>query len=413
MTYEFELVMRLMGTASRGTDAAIPTEDVDWKRVFLLAKQQQILPLICHALKGNPPSGCPNVLSSVLTDCARKGSVIALLEEMNAAHISCYVVKGFAAGINYASPEYRISGDTDIVIDPADENRACTFLENHGFTVTPRWEHGHHAVATHPQMGIIEVHVQLYDELVEDVWFSGIDTHALMLEPKEQIKTPDGAYWTLGPTDHVIFMALHLVKHFILSGMSLRMMMDVALAITKHRESVDMERFWLTLHSLHYDTLINTILWALIRYCGFAPEDFPGIGKCDHDRIQLILDDLEKGGWLGKNAEEARKAGWYEYNRQLLLKKKGNMQYRLYMLNWKHCFRLSTLLPGKKRLSRNYPWVLKYPLLIPFAWIHRVLFRGFALLRGGAWTKAILCDNDKISDESKARIAMFRRLEML
>lgn len=197
-----------------------------------------------------------------------------------------------------------------------------------------------------------------------------------------------------------------MVKHFILSGASLRMMMDLALAISKHRDHMDMDRFWLILHTLNYGALINALLWAMIQYCGFGLDDFPGISDCDNDCIALILDDLEKGGWLGKNAEDARKAGWYEYNRQLLLKKKSNLQYRLHMLNWNHSFRLTTLFPGKKRLSRNYPWVLKVPFLIPFAWIHRIVFRGSALLRSGTWTKAILADQDKLNDESKARVEM-------
>lgn len=413
MTKEFEWVMRLMGIAATGTDAVIPADGVNWQIVFSLARQQQILPLICHALRKCPPPGCPNELLTVLTYCARKGSVIALLEEMNAAHIPCFIVKGFAVGANYAFPEYRICGDTDIVIDPAEEARVCAFLEQHGFTIAPRWEHGHHDIAVHPELGMIEVHVQLYDDLVRDVWFSGIDPEQLILEPKQRVQTPDGTYYTLGPTDHALFIALHMVKHFILSGASLRMMMDLALAISRHREHMDMERFWLILRTLNYDLLIHTILWAMIQYCGFEPEDFPGISRRDSNCVKLILDDLEQGGWLGKNAEDLRSAGWHEYNRQLLLKQKSKLQYQLYMLNWKHSFRLTTLFPGKKRLAQHYPWVLKTPVLIPFAWLHRIVFRGFALLRSGSWTKAIPNGQNPLSDESKARAALFRRLDML
>lgn len=135
----------------------------------------------------------------------------------------------------------------------------------------------------------------------------------------------------------------------------------------------------------------------------------------DHQRkaVQLVLDDLEKGGWLGKNEEEARKTGWYEYNRQLLLKQKKQAGYQMYMLNWLYFSQPSLLFPGKKHLSRNYPFVLKYPLLIPFAWIHRIIFRGFAFLRRKTWQKFIVRNEDDITEEGKARFAMFQRLEML
>lgn len=413
MTTEFEWMMRFAGAAANGRPIAPPVENIDWDAVFRLAEQQQILPLVCYAVKEQQLYPCPSVLSMVLAYCARTGSVIALLEEMNAAGIPCCVVKGFAAGIHYAAPEYRLSGDTDIVVDPADEDRACFFLKQHGFSVRPRWEHGHHAVATHPQMGIIEVHVQLYDELVSEVWFEGVDSNGLLQEPKRCIQTPDGVYWTLAPSDHAIYMALHMVKHFIISGNSLRMMMDVAVSLSAARDSVDMKRFWQTMDMLHYGDLLRSVLWCMVCYCGFAAEEFPGIDDCDAECVHLLLNDLETGGWLGRKEAEARESGWHEYNRQMLLKKKSNWQYRLYMMNWGHSFRIRTLFPPKKRLARDYPLILKYPVLLPLAWLHRILFRGIPLLFNGSWTKPIARKGTELSQVSRERLALFRRLNMM
>lgn len=163
--------------------------------------------------------------------------------------------------------------------------------------------------------------------------------------------------------------------------------------------------------SLHYGTLIRSVLWAMILYCGFSPEEFSGIGECDTENVRLILEDLEQGGWLGKNKAEEREAGWHEYNRHLLLKKeKSEWRYRLYMLNWGHSFRLSTLFPGKNRLARDYPLIEKYPCLIPFVWLHRIAFRGGRLLLRGAWTKLIAHEQD---ETGKKRFEMFRRLDMI
>lgn len=413
MTAEFKYLMQLMGFAATGHPVSAPDEDIDWNLLFSLAQQQQILPLICHGIDTQGLHSCPDTLSMVVAHCARTGSIIALLEEMNAAGLPCYVVKGFAAGIHYAAPEFRLSGDTDIVIAPEDEDRVCAYLTEQGFSLRPRWEHGHHAVATHPKMGILEVHVHLYDELIGQVWFKGLDTQTLLQEPKRLIHTPDGAYWTLGATDHAIYMALHMVKHFILSGNSLRMMMDVALALKSAKNPVDMERFWSTMDALHYGTLLRNILWGMVLYCGFSQNDFPGIGSCDKAAVRQLLDDLESGGWIGRNEQKVREESWQEYNRQLLLKQKSKLQYGLYILNWNHSFRLRTIFPGKKRLSRDYPVVLKYPFLIPAVWLHRILFKGTALLRSGGWTRGLISSGDKLCDESRARVALFRRLEMM
>lgn len=410
MTYEFQIVLRLLGAACTGTDAPLPPA-VQWETVFSLAQQQHVLPLICRALRDAPPPGCPNVLPAVLTQCARTGSIVALLEEMEQAGLSCCILKGVAAAANYAFPEYRSACDTDIVIRPSDERRVCAFLEGRGFTVRPRWENGHHAVAAHPEMGVIEIHVRLYDGIIEDIW--SLQEEALLQEPRQRVHTPDGSYWTLGPTDHLIFMSLHLAKHFVLSGLSLQMMTDVALAIVRHRDALDMARFWSTMEAMRFSTLLNTVLWILILYCGFTPEQFPGLGICNRPLTELIVQDLEHGGWLGKQEEDGRKSGWYEYNRTLLMKSKSRLQYRLYMLNWQHSLRFRTVFPGKERLAEHYPCVLAHPTLIPFAWLHRILFRGFALLRDKSWETPIIHHPDEISAEGKARIAMFQRLEML
>ena len=422
MTYEFQYLMETLGFVAKGLPILPPKQDIDWERFFQLSKEQVLEPLVFHGLK---ESGLPypkeliakQMQSTELTIvgcCAKRLWILDLLNKLEQAGIRVVVVKGFIAAANYAKPECRISSDTDIWIDPADEERACEFFASYGFDVTPRWNNGHHAIAKHKRnREVVEIHVQLYDEIVEEVWFGKEDASELVQEPFQKIVIPEGSCYTLGNTDNLIFMALHMVKHFILSGMSLRMMMDVALFFQKYKDSIDTERFWSTLRGFKYDRLLTVILWAMIHHCGFVPEDFPGIGPDDPEQVDMVLNDLEAGGWLGKNNRQARTASFDEYNRRLLMKDKNKIQYFFFILNWQHSFKLSTLFPGKKRLARHYPYVLKYPVLIPFAWIHRIIFRGLRLLKPKALTKKMVLDSDKINSESKKRIDMFQSLDML
>lgn len=422
MTQEFQYLMHLLGDASRGEPAQPPQTAISWDKVFKLAQEQHIIPLIALVCTEKNNLGCPidllrdrtrGVFSSVITDCARRGSVVALLEEMNQAGIPSYMVKGMVAAANYAAPERRISSDTDICIDPSNEARACRWLEQQGFSVAPRWRSGHHAVAHHPKMGTLEVHVRLYDELAEDVWFRQVDAATLICEPQQSIMTADGTYNTLGDTDHLIFMALHMIKHFICSGMSLRMMMDVALYLAHKKDVLHVDRFWSVLETLHYVPLMNSILWAMVRFCGFHPEDFPGLGPCCEDHILQILTDVETGGWLGMNNRENRKRSGYAYNQELMLRQLSPVKYRLYMFKWRHGLSLRTFFPERSQLLPAYPWLAKYPLLLPAAWVHRLFFRGLA-----AWKKERTLDNDisgttTESAEWEQRLTLFRTLNML
>ena len=423
MTYEFEYLTHLLGAAARGSSVEAPRQEIDWKKLFDLADAQMLTPLICNVMVKQPVTGCPaDLLGSrseaaklkAMKECAKRLMVIGLLSDMEKAGFHAVVVKGSIVAVNYASPENRFSTDTDILIDAKDEEAVCEFLRQRGCEVSPRWENGHHAVAKHPAMGVLEVHVKLYDEMIEDVWFANVDTDSFICQPHQKIMTAEGPCFTLGNTDHLLFVILHMVKHFINTGMCLRMMTDTALMIHANKDDLDMDRIWSVLRALKFDRLVSAILWAMIRYCGFDEKDFIGIGAYEPKQVEMLLTDLEVGGFLGFNDAENRLDGRAEYNRRMLTKDRSKLSYWLYMINWQHSFKLSTLFPGKKRLAYQYPCVEKHPWLIPFVWIHRLIFRGTKVLFGkNNVTKPIVFDEDKLSEEGKARVALFQSFDMI
>lgn len=422
MTHEFEYLMHLMAAASHGTPARPPRWELDWKKLSACSRDQMLTPMVLDILAADPSLGCPRnslaetvELATVKTmkECAKRMMVIDVLADMERSGIHNIMVKGAVAAVNYAYPEKRFSTDTDICVAPEDEERACQFLRDRGFEVTPRWDNGHHASAMHEAMGVVEVHVRLYDEIVEELWFGEIDPETFIQEPHQRVRTAEGWCNTLGDTDHLIFIILHMIKHFISGGMALRMMMDTALFIKKHREHLDLDRVWSTMKQLKFDRLLSAVLWAMVRYCDFEETDFPGIGPEEPEQIRTLLEDLEAGGFMGYNDQENRSESAREYNRVMLMKEKNKLQYWWYMVRAKHSFKLHTFFPGRNRLAKEYPCVKKHGWLIPFVWIHRWITYGYALIFKKKLTGNIVFSEDEISDVSKKRIAMFRSFGML
>lgn len=422
MTNEFKALMRLVGAAAQGTTiSALPCE-LDWARIARLAEEQEVQSLLGYALRLSPTLDCPPELRNILlarmrqqafSNHAWKHSTLQLLEKMNAEGIHALLVKGYAVAECYAAPDSRMSGDTDLLIEPKDEKRACAFMKSNGFTVERRWTNGHHDVCWHPQLGCVELHVRLYDEIVEDVWFDGMDGREFVCEPSIEVCTPDGGYCTLGYTDHMIFLMLHLIKHFILSGMALRMMLDVALFFSHNAEKIDSMRFWQTMKDLRYEAIAQTILWAAVRDCGMDAASIPGLSEMDAEQVDLILDDMESGGWLGQIDEKARSEGWLEYNRQLLMKNRNRIQYLFFMIRWKMGMYLQALFPSRKTLAIRYPCVQKSAIMIPFVWMHRLIFRSGRAVKKGALTTYIVTDEKKISDLGRERVQMFKQFRMM
>ena len=422
MTNEFKALMQLVGAAAQGKTLQKLPDDLDWARIERLANEQAVQTLLGYALRLSPALDCPAELRESLVSQMRqeafsnhawKHSTLQLLAEMNAAGIPALLIKGYAVADCYAAPDCRMSGDTDLLIEPKNEKRACAFMKANGFAVERRWTNGHHDVCRHPQLGCVELHVMLYDEIVEDVWFGRMDGREFVSESAIEVATRDGSYRTLGYTDHMIFLMLHLIKHFIMTGMSLRMMLDVALFFSHHAERIDSARFWKTIESLKYGTIAQSILWAMVCYCGIDQTSLPGLcGDCP-ESVEMILDDLESGGWLGKIDEKAREEGWYEYNRQLLMKNRSKAQYLLFMLHWKIGAYLRALFPSRKTLAIRYPCVQKSALLIPLVWLHRLIFRGSRAVKKGALTTYIVTDEKKVGVLAQERVQMFKNLGMM
>lgn len=422
MTKEFKALMCLVGAAAQGKGINELPNDLNWTVIESLANEQAVQTLLGYALRLSPELRCPFELREKLvaqmrqtafSNSAWKSSTMQLLKEIREAGIHALLIKGYAVANCYAAPDTRLSGDVDIWIRSKDEKRACAFMKTKGFSVKNRRANEHHDVFQHPQLGCVELHVMLYDELVGDVWFRRTEDQAYVQEPDLEVSTPDGWYYTLGYTDHLIFLMLHLIKHFIQSGLSLRMMMDVTLFYIQNMNKIDSARVWKTMQSLKYETLVQCILCAMSHYCGIGVEVIKWQYSELSGRIDMILDDLESGGWLGKKSKSERAEGWYEYNRQVLLKKWTMKQYLFYMLRWKTRTYIKSIFPNREVLMDEYPCVQNRHILIPFVWLHRLVFRGICAIKDGILTDCIVVNPDEIGTEGEKRIKMFEMLGML
>lgn len=425
MTDEFKTLLRIASAGARGCEldpGIIKSLNLD--KTLKLAQEHSVLELVLLALRKcrNEDGSCVlnrehlfAMRQAISVNAVKKQSILALIREMEAAGIPVLLVKGYAVGEYYGYPESRVSTDTDLLIRPEDEQKACAFLEAKGFSVTQRWSNGHHATAHHEFYGFVEVHVRLYDELIEDIWFRRDMSSGFILEEPLAVHSRDGVYHTLGVTDHLLFLTLHMVKHFILSGISIRMILDIVLYISKNREHIDFGRFWSTMKHLKYDQLIHCILWASVNYFGFERESFPGLDALfvDSPKVQQVLDDLESGGFLGTQIRMESKVAWMEYNRQIIVKNKGKYGYTMYMLWCKIKSYLRTLFPTRKQLAEQYPYVLQKCWLIPYAWLHRFAFRGIRRLASGETTAWILNDKTQLSSTAEKRVQLFRELGFL
>lgn len=415
----FRQLMKLTGMGATGRN--VPIGNVDWPSVLKLAQEQAVLPLVGAALINCPGIACPEQLRASLLmlarkaaekDFVRKNRILRMTREMEGVGIDVQLIKGYAVADCYSFPECRSSTDSDILVPLDQEHTACDFLRNKGFQVEMRSETDHHDVCQHPQLGVVEIHVHLYNELRREIWFEDINCDGFIKEPSIQMMSSGIPFRTLGCTDHLIFLSLHLIEHFICAGMGLRMMTDIALFFSKYRDQIDTKRYWKVMDQLKYATLMNCVLWAMIDTGCFDASEFTGISEECPDSIDLILFDLERGGHLGVNTGY-QFDGAYEYSRQLYLHKKSVFRYYQYIIRYKLRDAKKRIFPENIKLIESYHCLGERKWLIPFAKVYHMFWYIITKVSEGSLKKPLRTTSAQMPEEAKRRVEMLKKLGMI
>lgn len=414
---------KMLEIIAAGARGVLPKAEVeDWTEVLQLAREHNVVSLLACALLRSSDDYCPEKIKDYLLEVTRSTSsvnvlkrqrILHLLHELEVAGIGVKLLKGYSVSRYYAYPESRDSVDTDIWIAEDQEQATYDYFEGIGFQIFERSLTSHHGICQNKKYGKIEIHTNLYDEIVEDIWFSALGNEEFVVESFERESDATGEYTTLGPTDQLLFLTLHMIKHFIEGGLSIRMMLDIALHYAKRRDNIDFNRYWEALQKLHYAEVMNAVLWIMIEYGGFEEKQFKGIGPKEQKHIQLLINDLITGGYMGAKEQSERYECGMEYNRQLILKSKNQFEYGVYMLIWKIKSGLKYMFPTAKSMKKRNRSIERFPMLYPFLLVYHVISFPVKKIRSGALKRDIHYEKTGRNEVSKRRIDMFKKLGMI
>lgn len=131
--------------------AALKNEQVEWNNkleaqewmdLFRMAEVHQILPMIYEAVYRSPAAGQadPQILApakaqmvrTVIMQTQKTGEFEPLYRYLRESGICPLVVKGIVCRNIYPNPDYRISGDEDLLIRPEDFRKCHDLLREYG-----------------------------------------------------------------------------------------------------------------------------------------------------------------------------------------------------------------------------------------------------------------------------------------
>lgn len=421
MTQAFCDMLYLFSCAVHGRQPEIaPDRRLDLTAVRKQAVLQGVWPFVFTSLKHLAESGCLNgweeqvaawnqeLLLAVMNHARRNAAAADTIHKLEEEGIPCCILKGESLARLYAVPQCRLSGDVDFLIPPELEGKACRLLEREGYELMSRGSGLPHVEADHPAAGHIEMHVQLYDGVSAEQWFADGQE---ITESFRKYQSDYGTFQELGPTDGALFVFFHFVKHFLNTGGGIKQLADVLVYFAACGSEIDWKRVENKLTEANCVRLFAHMIGVGVCYLGFDASAFPP-ADFEPELADRLMEDLyERGGFV----REAEKSGviFVPYMKRMI--ERDGTDSEQYLQEKQQENTKSLLFPRRKTMEKNYPYVMKSPLLLPVAWIHRaVRFAWGRLIRRIPASEQSAYQAVSSQEEKQAqRLTLARDLEML
>ena len=388
MTQDFEHMLRLFGAGALGYEID-KIENINIEKIRSLAIEQGIWHTVyAYMVKQYDMSAYQKeFLATVTSALQRREYTLGIIAGLEKIGIKCCLIKGVVIAQLYAQPDCRVSGDTDILINPDDEEKVKIYLIQKGYSVEKREKNDHHMKAYHPIGGLLEVHVRLYSILTEKLIFNNI---VLYNEEWRIVEINNNKLYTLGINDGLLYLTAHYIKHLVNEGGGVRQMMDLLLYMEYYRDSIDFNRYNDIMKKLRYDKLVDVIKTVGAKYWNM---DY---SITDESLAEEILSDSEKGGIFGFETKERN--GFYDtYCRR---RHKGSVGVKVILNTKKETSLMGKIFPNRySMMERGYTHVDNISGLFA-AWVLR-------------WFKILLRKSSKDKPDTSQRLKLMQDLNMI
>lgn len=333
-------------------------ENIDVKEIIDIAERNHMIYLLLGALlkTDNVSEELLGILrykvqKSVMTTLSQVMELKKLVDTFEKAGIKNQPMKGSCMKFMYPSPEMREMSDIDILIAEEQMDAAGKIMCDMGYTLAQSIKH--HDIYSKKPFMVVEVHRAMYDKTVDGNQYDYFKSF-------EKAVLKDGKKYTydFNKEDFYVYMIAHMAKHFYAMGCGIRNLVDVYIYLEKYGKELDRTYLNKELKKCGiYDFAVNVEELAYIWLGGKQGSQFY------NDLFQYMVDC----GIYGKDENGI----WHKFAEEKL---EGKKVTRGKLKRWYY-------FPPLFYMSEYYPWLEKFPFLLPIAWGIRA-FRGIFMKKG-------------------------------
>jgi len=342
----------------------------EWAALLRRSREQELLPLVYEAVYRCPSFRLldrsvreeyrTQALQSATRQITQTNELLTLLLDAHSSGLDPVVIKGVVLRSLYPLPMLRPSVDEDLLVRPEEYAAYHRFLLVQGLSaddpaadISAARELSYHKENSPTY---IELHTTPFPPDSEaygacNALFTGA------LDRTVTVQIEDVPVRTLAPTDHLLYLICHAYKHLLHGGIGIRQICDAAMFTAAYDGEMNWDHILSACHSVRIDRFSAAMFRIAQRYLGFdMPPSFAGIEADETD----LLEDILTGGLYGTadidrlhsstltlDAVAADRTG----------KRRGGV--------------LRSVFLPLRSMSGHFPYLRRYPVLLPVAWGQR------------------------------------------
>ncbi len=352
------------------------SEDTEPEKLYKTLRRAKLAPVVFNTVSKSSVSERfskelmehwkKEALSKAFAQMFMNSEIKKVVEAGKKNGVTFVLFKGLPIASLYPDPNLRSSCDADILVYPEEQEKAVNLLKELGYESVKEGSKDHVPVF-YKSAGSVGIKIELHDCLWED--YEGKQAEileSLNLSSKETLIKQNYMgmeFNTLGITEHLVFQLFHIVKHLFFEGISLRYFTDISLFVNKYFDEIDWKRVRENMKALHYERFLDCIVTICQKYLGMR-DGIPGIEQVSEELMEHLLEDVlgEKDPSLQKNYYETINFLETYFMRETVVKESKFQQKR------------KQFLPLPSELHERYSYARKCPVLLPVAWVHRVIY---------------------------------------
>ena len=369
-----QLMQNVLCGSSFGDEYKLTEQE--WQNILQLSDEQKVLPLVLETASKTIKPGDKKFLSfrgkayiTVTRQIIQTNEFLTLLLHAQSQGLDPIVLKGIICRELYEKPFLRLSVDEDLLVSPEQLEAFHCFLLNEGLYSDNPVEDDTRQVAATTELSYHKENSPTYIELQKTIFdpdsavfgrfnelFPNLSDHTM------RVQIEDVSVCTLESGYHLLYLILHVFKHFVYSGVGIRPLCDIGLFAQHYADEIDWNWLRDSLEKVgvfyYARALFRIIQLHLMPNAPFYDriEDWE-LSAVD---VEPLLEDMLASGLHGASSMMRL----HSSNMTLEAVKAKRLRKRSV---------LSTVFPPLTNMRSRYPYLKKAPFLLPVAWAQRIL----------------------------------------